>query len=401
VERQKQRPISTSSGKSKAAAASAGAESGLDAETKRLRESLEGCILREKPTITYNDVAGLDGAKRALDEAVLMPTKFPQMFRNGRKAWKGILMYGPPGTGKTHLAKATANAANATFFSVSSSDLVSKWLGESEKLIKELFSMAISTKPAIIFIDEIDSIAGKRSDGENDATRRLKNEFLIQMSRIADTEGVLVLAATNRPFELDPAVRRRFEKRIYIPLPDAQARLTMLKMQVEGEDAKIAPQDFKNLAEKTERFSGSDIAILGREALMAPVREAVKSTHWKRVNRGAAYAVTPCNPTDSGAFPAKLMELPPDAIQLPELALTHFENALQKTRPTVSLAELKEHEEFTKLFGEDGTLYGMEDKIPEEPPKEPEVGSRVATAEMQRPQQAKKQGSKRNPILVS
>jgi len=331
-----------------------------------------------------------------------MPLKMPGWFKNTRKPWKGILMYGPPGTGKTHLAKATANAVNATFFSISSSDLVSKYVGESEKLVRELFTMALSTKPAIIFIDEIDSIAGNRTDGENDATRRLKNEFLIQMTRVADNEGVLVLAATNRPFDLDPAVRRRFEKRIYIPLPDAPARLSLLKMQVEGEEGpNLTPQHLVKLAEQTERYSGSDIAVLAREALMAPVREAVKATHWKRIPRNSSYAVTPCTQQEQSSFEASLLDLPPDAVQLPELTIEHFEKALQHTRPTVSKSDIAEHERFTKLYGEHG--QDLETKMEEEPQekKEEAVGSKVAVQEKKRRVVKKeKSGSKGNPVSV-
>lgn len=138
-------------------------------------------ILTEKPNVKWDDVAGLENAKNALHEAVIMPIRFPDFFTGARKPWKGILLYGPPGTGKTFLAKACATEVNSTFFSVSAADLVSKWVGESEKLIKTLFKMARDRKPAIIFIDEFDSMASARSDGENEASKRVKTEFLVQM----------------------------------------------------------------------------------------------------------------------------------------------------------------------------------------------------------------------------
>lgn len=133
----------------------------------------------EKPNIKWDDIAGLVKAKESLKEAVILPIRFPEIFKGARKPWKGILLYGPPGTGKTYLAKACATETEGTFFSVSSADLVSKYVGESEKLIKNLFALAREKKPSIIFIDEVDSLCGNRSDGENDASRRVKTEFLV------------------------------------------------------------------------------------------------------------------------------------------------------------------------------------------------------------------------------
>jgi len=136
----------------------------------------------EKPNILWNDVAGLENAKESLKEAVILPIKFPHLFTGKRKPWRGILLYGPPGTGKSYLAKAVATEANnSTFFSVSSSDLLSKWLGESEKLVKNLFELARTNRPSIIFIDEVDSLCGARSDNESESARRVKTEFLVQM----------------------------------------------------------------------------------------------------------------------------------------------------------------------------------------------------------------------------
>ena len=169
-----------------------------------------GAILSDKPNVKWDDVAGLEGAKDALKEAVILPIKFPHLFTGKRTPWKGILLYGPPGTGKSYLAKAVATEANSTFFSVSSSDLVSKWMGESERLVKTLFQMARENKPAIIFIDEVDSLCGTRGEGESEASRRIKTEFLVQMNGVGhDDTGVLVLGATNIPWQLDNAIKRR------------------------------------------------------------------------------------------------------------------------------------------------------------------------------------------------
>jgi vacuolar protein-sorting-associated protein 4 len=174
-------------------------------------------IVTEKPNVRWADVAGLDRAKASLKEAVILPAKYPEIFTGKRRPWKGILLYGPPGTGKSYLAKALATEGGSTFFSVSTADLVSKFQGDSEKLIRNLFQMAREAKPSIIFIDEIDSLASKRSSGEGDATRRIKTEFLIQMQGVGKThDGYLVLAATNCPWDIDQAIRRRFERRVYV-----------------------------------------------------------------------------------------------------------------------------------------------------------------------------------------
>lgn len=165
----------------------------------------------EKPNVKWSDVAGLENAKESLKEAVILPIKFPHLFTGKRQPWRGILLYGPPGTGKSFLAKAVATEANnSTFFSVSSSDLLSKWLGESEKLVKNLFELARTHKPSIIFIDEVDSLCSSRSDNESESARRVKTEFLVQMQGVGnDNDNVLVLGATNIPWCLDAAIRRR------------------------------------------------------------------------------------------------------------------------------------------------------------------------------------------------
>nr|KJB21698.1 hypothetical protein B456_004G009400 [Gossypium raimondii] len=249
-----------------------GGDGGEDPDQAKLRSGLNSAIIREKPNVKWNDVAGLESAKQALQEAVILPVKFPQFFTGKRRPWRAFLLYGPPGTGKSYLAKAVATESDSTFFSISSSDLVSKWMGESEKLVSNLFQMARDSAPSIIFIDEIDSLCGQRGEGnESEASRRIKTELLVQMQGVGHTDQkVLVLAATNTPYALDQAIRRRFDKRIYIPLPDLKARQHMFKVHLGDTPHNLTESDFENLARLTEGFSGSDVSVCVSEKIRSP-----------------------------------------------------------------------------------------------------------------------------------
>ncbi|KAG9288915.1 hypothetical protein G9A89_019537 [Geosiphon pyriformis] len=333
-----------------------------DPDTKKLRGALASAILSEKPNIRWDDVAGLETAKEALKEAVILPIKFPQLFTGKRKPWSGILLYGPPGTGKTYLAKAVATEANATFFSVSSSDLVSKWMGESERLVKNLFAMAREIKPAIIFIDEIDALCGQRGEGESEASRRIKTEFLVQMNGAAnDSTGVLVLGATNIPWQLDAAIRRRFEKRIYIPLPEVSARAHMFELNVGDTPCTLKQSDYKSLAEQCDGYSGSDIAVVVRDALMQPIRKVQTATHFKWVDAPSREDpsvtkphLTPCSPGDPDAKEMTWMEVEAENLLEPAIGFSDFLRALQVSRPTVNADDIKQHTKFTEDFGQEG-----------------------------------------------
>ncbi|KAJ3031685.1 UNVERIFIED_CONTAM: Vacuolar protein sorting-associated protein 4 [Siphonaria sp. JEL0065] len=326
-----------------------------DAETKKLRDALAGAILSETPNVRWDDIAGLEGAKEALKEAVILPIKFPHLFTGKRVPWRGILLYGPPGTGKSYLAKAVATEAKSTFFSVSSSDLVSKWMGESERLVKQLFALAREAKPSIIFIDEVDSLCGARGEGESEASRRIKTEFLVQMQGVGnDMTGVLVLGATNIPWQLDPAIRRRFEKRIYIPLPDANARSTMFQLHTGSTPCKMDPNDFRSLGEHTEGFSGSDIGVIVRDALMEPVRKVQTATHFKPVigpsredPTVAKTYLTPCSPGDAGAIEKSWIDVEPDELMEPDLTVKDFKKAVSTGKPSVNQEDVSKFTKWT------------------------------------------------------
>jgi len=305
--------------------------------------------------VKWTDVAGLTNAKQVLQEAVILPSRFPELFVGKRTPWKGILLYGPPGTGKSFLAKACATEADGTFFSVSSSDLVSKFMGESERLVRSLFEMARASRPAIIFIDEIDSLCGSRSEGENDATRRIKTEFLVQMQGVGhNEEGILVLGATNIPWELDSAIRRRFERRIYISLPEEPARKIMFKLNLGDTPHNLTEEDFDGLANRTEGYSGSDIATTVKTALMEPVRKCQKATHFLPVNEGGQTKYLPCAPSTNGAREMTLMQVPPGQLKPPEVDADDFFRILDTMRPSVSPQDLIKQEEFTQNFGQEG-----------------------------------------------
>lgn len=245
-----------------------------DEEEDELDDSITSAIISEKPDITLDDVAGLHSAKSALRESIVLPLMRPDLFKGSRQPWRGILLHGPPGCGKTMIAKATAGDIDATFFNISAATLVSKYLGESEKLVKKLYEVAKEKQPSIIFIDEVDSLTQSRGEGEHDAMRRVKTQLLTSMEGVASSkeDRIVTIGATNVPWEIDAAFRRRFQRRIYVTLPDIEAREVIFKVNSKG--IELADDvDFARLSELSEGYSGSDIANICRDAIMTPIRD--------------------------------------------------------------------------------------------------------------------------------
>ena len=232
--------------------------------------------LREKPSVTFDDIAGLEEAKQAIREAIIYPIKRPDLFPLG---WpRGILLFGPPGTGKTMLAAAVANEVDGEFLYVDAASIMSKWLGEGEKNVRKLFDYARARAregvPVIIFIDEIDALLGVHSN-EVGGEVRVRNQFLKEMDGIQDKSSslhVYVIGATNKPWKLDEPFIRRFQKRIYVPLPDRRARRKLLELLTRK--IRLAPDvDLDRLADMLEGYSGSDIRDIVQAAYMRTIRE--------------------------------------------------------------------------------------------------------------------------------
>ncbi|NJE07992.1 AAA family ATPase [Thermococcus sp. M39] len=289
-------------------------------EPSALRE-----VMLEVPNVHWEDIGGLEDVKQALREAVEWPLKYPKAFqRLGITPPKGILLYGPPGTGKTMLAKAVATESEANFIGIRGPEVLSKWVGESEKRIREIFRKARQAAPTVIFIDEIDSIAPMRGGDVNRVTDRIINQFLTEMDGIEENSGVVVIAATNRPDILDPALLRpgRFDRLILVPAPDETARYEILKVHTRrvplAEDVNL-----KELAKKLEGYTGADIAALVREAAMNALRRAVAKTSRELVEE------------QSEEFLEKL-----------KVSRKDFEEAMKKIRPSVTKYMIEYYKQF-------------------------------------------------------
>ncbi|KAL0964260.1 hypothetical protein UPYG_G00321440 [Umbra pygmaea] len=281
-------------------------------------------IMDHGPPVVWDDIAGLEFAKATIKEIVVWPMLRPDIFTGLRGPPKGILLFGPPGTGKTLIGKCIACQSGATFFSISASSLTSKWVGEGEKMVRALFAIARCHQPAVIFIDEIDSLLSQRTDGEHDSSRRIKTEFLVQLDGATTSadDRILVVGATNRPQEIDEAARRRLSKRLYIPLPEAKARRQIVSKLMAREKSQLGEDELESVVNGSDGFSGADMTSLCREAALGPIRSIQLSD---------------------------IATITPDQVR--PILHCDFLDALKVVRPSVSAKDLELYEEWNKTFG--------------------------------------------------
>ncbi|KAI4501328.1 hypothetical protein M0802_003701 [Mischocyttarus mexicanus] len=295
-------------------------DNSADIEDERLKnidpkliELIKNEIMDLRTSVSWDDIAGLEYAKKIIQEVIVFPMLRPDIFTGLRRPPRGILLFGPPGTGKTLIGRCIAVQSKSTFFSISASSLTSKWIGEGEKMVRALFAVARVNQPSVVFIDEIDSLLSQRSETEHESSRRLKTEFLVQLDGAATSEDdrILIVGATNRPQELDEAARRRLVKRLYIPLPELEARKQIIHNLLSSIKHNVTEQDITDIAQQAEGYSGADMKTLCKEASMGPIR---------------------CIPYNI------LQDIPSDEIA--PVTLQDFKEALQNVRPSVSQTDL-------------------------------------------------------------
>ncbi len=295
---------------------------------RTIQPSLMREVIVEIPEVRWSDIGGLDDIKQELRESIEWPMKYPHVFEKmGIEPPKGILLFGPPGTGKTLLAKAVATESGANFIAVRGPEILSKWVGESEKAIRQIFRRARMVAPAVVFFDEIDSIASMRGADPSGVIDRIVNQLLTELDGIQPLRRVVVIAATNRPDLLDPALLRpgRFDKLIYVPPPDYKARVEIFKVHTRklplAEDVNL-----EELARKTEGYTGADIAAVCKEAAMLALREVYTKT---------------------------------GSLQVTKVEMRHFLEALNKIPPSLSKADIEAYERLAREIKRAGTSGGF------------------------------------------
>jgi len=321
-----------------------------------IADELSKSLVYTGDAVSFADIAGLEAVKRLLYQAVVYPMEASHLLKGSKllEMPKGILLFGPPGTGKTLLAKAAASTLKATFFCASASSIGSKWYGESEKMVKALFAAAIEYEPTILFIDEVDSLLTARKDNEDPASGKIKTQFLIEMdgaNRKSEAK-VLVMAATNRPDMLDEAVRRRFSRRILIPLPDYVSRLGLINrcLDSHGGPVDVPPAAREELAAATESYSSADVEKLCQTA------GARAFSRWIRKSASGAQMDVDGAQQNTQDAELHVLQSAQSIKNIDPILAKDLRAALREQRPSVSAVDVLRHEKFNEEFGFKATI---------------------------------------------
>jgi len=302
-------------------------ESDLKAALKGIEPSALREVFVEVPDVTWEDVGGLEDTKERLRETIQWPLEYPEVFEElDMAAAKGVMLYGPPGTGKTLLAKAVANEAESNFISIKGPELLNKFVGESEKGIREVFSKARENAPTVVFFDEIDSIASERgqNSGDSGVGERMVSQLLTELDGLESLEDVVVIATSNRPDLIDSALLRpgRLDRHVHVPVPDEDARRKIFEVHTEAKPL-ADDVDLDKLARKTDGYVGADIEAVCREASMAASREFIGSVPREEVG---------------------------DSVSNVRVTMEHFENALDEVQASVTEETKRQYEEIERKF---------------------------------------------------
>jgi transitional endoplasmic reticulum ATPase len=313
-------------------------------DAKEALKGIEPSALREVfvevPDVTWEDVGGLDSTKERLRETIQWPLEYPEVFQQlDMEAAKGVMLYGPPGTGKTLLAKAVANEADSNFISIKGPELLNKYVGESEKGVREVFKKARENAPTVVFFDEIDSIATERgrNSGDSGVSERMVSQLLTELDGLEALEDVVVIATSNRPDLIDSALLRpgRLDRHVHVPVPDEAARRAIF--EVHTREKPLADDvDLDALARKTEGYVGADVEAVAREAAMTASREFIRSVSKEEIG---------------------------DSVGNVRITMEHFENALDEVTPSVTPETRERYEEIEQRFKKSEVERGAEAEV--------------------------------------
>ena len=333
-------------------------ESKISKGKEKIEDIATSFIINENSYVKWENIVGYEKVKQTLKDQVISPIKFPKQFQDKQKPVKSILIYGPPGTGKTLLSKAISSELEGNFFFILACNIITKWIqSDSDKIIKDLFDLARKKKPSVICIDEIDCILNEKSYYFNDTIRKIKNEFLLQMKNVENNaEDIIVLGSTNIPWTLDGNIINTFQKKLYISLPECDARKKMIELNLEEISHTLSNQQIEYFAQNTQDFSGSDIYNFVQEAAYEPIKKYINYEYFKKIpgTNGNQWNYIPCEQNDTGAFKLKMTEIPDlKLILFPKVDFDDFKKTLERTRPTMKEQDLTNFEKFTLEFGKE------------------------------------------------